>query len=89
MAGIDAAETHPSRCPNEAALGAAATQKLAALLRGGPLWISGNIIDRYGRSVRTVRVNGEDVADAMISAGWRGITTGKSGRVGAADARAW
>jgi micrococcal nuclease len=69
VAGIDAPETHPSRCANEVALGAAATQKLAALLRGGPLWISGNIIDRYGRSVRTVRVNGEDVADAMISAG--------------------
>src|SRR3954470_14909477 len=39
VAGIDAPETHPSRCANEAALGAAATQKLAALLRGRPLWI--------------------------------------------------
>jgi hypothetical protein len=69
IAGIDAPETHPSRCPNEAALGAAATQKLAQLLRSGPLWISGIVTDRYGRNVRTVRVNGEDVADAMISAG--------------------
>ncbi|MES2326116.1 MAG: thermonuclease family protein [Pseudomonadota bacterium] len=69
VAGIDAPETHPSRCANEAAFGAAATQKLAELLRGGPLWISGTKTDRYGRSVRTVRVNGEDVADAMISAG--------------------
>src|SRR5438128_1931962 len=39
VAGIDAPETHPSRCPEEAALGAAATQKLAELLRGRPLWI--------------------------------------------------
>jgi endonuclease YncB( thermonuclease family) len=69
VAGIDAPETHPPRCANEAQLGLAATQKLAELLRSGPLWISGLVTDRYGRSVRTVRVNGEDVADAMISAG--------------------
>jgi micrococcal nuclease len=69
VAGIDAPETHPARCPREAALGAAATEKLAELLRRKPLWISGEKIDRYGRSVRTVRTGGEDVADAMIGSG--------------------
>jgi|SRR6478672_3278501 len=69
VAGIDAPETHPARCPNEAALGAAATQKLAELLRGRPLWISGLKTDHFGRAVAFVRVNGEDVANAMISAG--------------------
>jgi endonuclease YncB( thermonuclease family) len=69
VAGIDAPETHPARCPREAALGAAATEKLAELLRRKPLWISGEKIDRYGRSVRTVRTAGEDVADAMIGSG--------------------
>jgi endonuclease YncB( thermonuclease family) len=69
VAGIDAPETHPARCPREAALGTAATQKLAELLRSGTLWVSGLRTDRYGRSVRTVRVNGEDVADAMIGSG--------------------
>jgi endonuclease YncB( thermonuclease family) len=69
VAGIDAPETHPSRCPREAEIGSEATQKLAELLRGGTLWISGNKTDRYGRSVRTVRVNGEDVAEAMIGSG--------------------
>ena len=69
VAGIDAPETHPARCPEEARLGLAATQKLAELLRGRPLWISGLRTDRYGRSVATVRVGGEDVADAMIGAG--------------------
>lgn len=69
VAGIDAPETHPPRCPREAALGAAATEKLAELLRRKPLWISGNIVDRWGRDVRTVRVGGEDVADAMIGSG--------------------
>ena len=69
VAGIDAPETHPPRCAQEAQLGVAATQKLAELLRGGTLWISGEKTDRYGRSVRTVRINGEDVADAMIGSG--------------------
>jgi micrococcal nuclease len=69
VAGIDAPETHPPRCVEEARLGLAATQKLAELLRGRPLWISGLKPDRYGRSVGTVRVGGEDVADAMIGAG--------------------
>ena len=69
VAGIDAPETHPSRCPKEARLGNAATEELAELLRGRPLWISGTKTDRYGRSVRTVRVGGEDVADTMIGAG--------------------
>lgn len=69
IAGIDAPETHPSRCPEEARLGQAATEKLAELLRGTPLWISGTRTDRYGREVRTVRVAGVDVADTMIAAG--------------------
>lgn len=69
VAGIDAPETHPSRCPEEARLGLAATQKLAELLRSGPLWISGLKTDRWGRSVAVVRVGGEDVADAMIGSG--------------------
>jgi hypothetical protein len=69
IAGIDAPETHPSRCPEEARLGQAATEELAELLRGTPLWISGTRTDRYGREVRTVRVAGVDVADTMIAAG--------------------
>jgi micrococcal nuclease len=69
VAGIDAPETHPARCPREAALGTAATQKLAELLRGRPLWISGLKTDHWGRAVAVVRVNGQDVADAMIGSG--------------------
>ena len=69
VAGIDAPETHPARCPQEAQLGAAATQKLAELLRGRPLWVSGLKTDRFGRAVAVVRVAGEDVADAMIGSG--------------------
>lgn len=78
VAGIDAPETHPARCPQEAALGATATQKLAELLRGRPLWVSGLKTDRYGRNVAVVRVNGEDVADAMIGSGLARNYDGKS-----------
>jgi hypothetical protein len=80
VAGIDAPETHPARCPQEAALGAAATQKLAELLRGRPLWVSGIKVDRYGRNVAVVRVNGEDVADAMIISGLARNYDGKQRR---------
>ena len=69
VAGIDAPETHPARCPYEAQLGAAATQKLAELLRGRPLWVSALKTDAWGRAVAVVRVGGEDVADAMIGSG--------------------
>jgi hypothetical protein len=69
VAGIDAPETHPARCAQEAALGAAATQKLAELLRGRPLWVSGIKVDHWRRNVAVVRVNGEDVAGIMIGSG--------------------
>jgi len=81
VAGIDAPETHPARCPQEAALGAAATQKLAELLRGRPLWVSGLKTDRYGRAVAVVRVDGEDVADAMIGSGLARNYDGKQRQV--------
>lgn len=66
VAGIDAPETHPSRCADEARLGAAATQKLRQLLNSGAVTVSGTIHDRYGREVREVHVGGRDVAEIMI-----------------------
>ncbi len=67
--GMDAPETHPSRCLQEAQLGNAATDKLRALLSSGTITMSGSGVDRYGRDLRQVFVNGVDVADSMISAG--------------------
>ena len=67
--GMDAPETHPSRCAQEAQLGNAATDKLRALLRSGTITMSGSGHDQYGRDLRKVFVNGVDVADSMISAG--------------------
>jgi micrococcal nuclease len=69
IAGMDAPETHPPRCAQEAQLGLAATEKLRSLLSSGSVTISGAGRERYGRELRTVQVNGVDVAELMISAG--------------------
>ena len=71
IAGIDAPETHDYRCPSELALGNQATEKLHAMLNSGALTMTSIDRDRdvYGRLLRNVAVNGEDVGAAMVSAG--------------------
>ncbi|MEP7131263.1 MAG: thermonuclease family protein [Sphingomicrobium sp.] len=71
IAGIDAPETHPSRCASEARLGNAATQRLHALLNSGAVTMTAIDRDRdvYGRLLRNVAVNGADVGEAMVGAG--------------------
>lgn len=68
IANIDAPETHPPRCLDEARLGLAATDKLKALLSRGTVTMSGVGHDRYGRELAWVQVNGQDVGEAMIGA---------------------
>ena len=56
--GIDAPETHPPGCAEEARLGEQATAKLQALLNEGPFEMVAPVYrrqDRYGRDLRTVR----------------------------------
>jgi micrococcal nuclease len=71
IAGIDAPETHPSRCAEEARLGNAATERLHALLNSGAVTMTSIDRDRdvYGRLLRNVAVNGADVGEAMVEAG--------------------
>jgi endonuclease YncB( thermonuclease family) len=71
IAGIDAPETHPSRCPNEEALGIAATARLQQLLNGGSISLSAidRDRDRYGRLLRNVAVDGRDVGDILVAEG--------------------
>ena len=71
IAGIDAPETHPSRCAGEARLGNAATTRLHALLNSGAVTMTPIDRDRdvYGRLLRNVQVDGADVGEAMVSAG--------------------
>jgi len=71
IAGIDAPETHPSRCAEEGRLGTAATKRLRELLNSGAVTMTG--IDRdedvYGRKLRNVQVSGSDVGETLISEG--------------------
>ena len=71
IAGIDAPETHPSRCDYEARLGNAATERLHDLLNSGAVTMTAIDRDRdvYGRLLRNVAVDGQDVGEAMVSAG--------------------
>ena len=55
--GIDAPETHPSNCAEEAELGEAATVELERLLNEAPFTMTGRIDgtqDRYGRDLRAL-----------------------------------
>ena len=71
IADIDAPETHPPRCAYEARLGNQATEKLHALLNSGAVTMTSIDRDRdvYGRLLRNVSVNGQDVGGTMVSAG--------------------
>ncbi len=71
IADIDTPETHPARCAREAALGKAATHRLHALLNSGrvSLETAGRDVDRYGRKLRLVSVDGRGVGETLIAEG--------------------
>ena len=83
IAGIDAPETHDYGCPSELDLGNQATRKLHSLLGSGAITLTSIDRDRdvYGRLLRNVSVDGQDVGEAMIGAGVARV----GGRVGAAE----
>ena len=58
IVGIDAPETHPPRCAEEARLGRLATLELQRLLNAGPFEMTARLDeprDRYGRELRSLR----------------------------------
>lgn len=77
LIGIDAPETHPSRCPAETVQGEAATALLQRLLNQAPFTMRGRIDggrDLYGRDLRAVtRVlndgSVQSIADEMLASG--------------------
>lgn len=77
IVGIDAPETHPARCAEEARAGEAATVELMRLLNQGPFVMVGRLDDardRYGRDLRSVsrkRPDGstQSIADDMRASG--------------------
>jgi micrococcal nuclease len=78
IADIDTPETHPPRCPEEAALGEQATQRLRALLNEGPITLetTDRSTDQYGRALRIVKRNGQSLGAILVTEGlarpWEG-----------------
>lgn len=78
IADIDAPETHPARCAQEAALGEAATRRLRDWLNAGTftLELAGRDTDQYDRKLRIVTRGGASVGDALVDEGlarrWEG-----------------
>lgn len=78
IADIDTPETHPARCAEEAALGAAATGRLHQWLNAGSFSLEreGRDADRYGRKLRTVTRGGTSVGSVLVAEGlarpWEG-----------------
>src|SRR3546814_17471606 len=74
VADIDAPETHPSRCAEEARLGKAATERLRALLDAGPvpLGTADRAVDRYGRNLRIVEGDGGRPGGGTVGRGGGG-----------------
>lgn len=71
IADIDAPETHPPRCAEEARLGNAATRRLQALLNSGELTLASadRDTDRYGRRLRIVGLDGRSVGGMLVGEG--------------------
>jgi micrococcal nuclease len=78
IADIDTPETHPPRCPEEATLGAQATQRLQALLNAGPVTLESieRDTDKYGRALRIVTRDGQSLGAMLVAEGlarpWEG-----------------
>ena len=78
LADIDAPETHPSRCREEARLGRAATERLQALLSEGPVTLepTDRDTDRYGRKLRIATRDGVSLGAQLVEEGlarrWEG-----------------
>jgi endonuclease YncB( thermonuclease family) len=72
--GIDAPETHPARCAQEARLGEAATAKLQALLSEGAFTMTAPVYgsrDRYGRDLRSITRERPDGSTQSIASDMR------------------
>jgi micrococcal nuclease len=71
IADIDAPETHPPRCDSEADLGTRATERMAQLLNAGPFSLEpiDRDRDRYGRSLRIIRRDGQSLGGVLVGEG--------------------
>jgi len=82
IADINTPEVSRPACPREAALGQAATARLAELLNAGPFTLArapGGDRDRYGRLLRTVTRRGESLGAALVREGLAERWSGRRG----------
>ena len=79
IADIDAPETHPPRCTQEAELGRRATWRLREILNAQPFEIRAYERDRdmYGRKLRIVASGGQSVGGKLVAEGLARPWTGK------------
>ena len=70
LLGFDAPETFQAQCDAELALGRRATERLKELLASGEVRvIESGKLDRYGRTLAHLTVNGRDVGGVLIGEG--------------------
>lgn len=69
LSGIDAPETEQAKCESERTRGLAAKERLRQLLSRG-FEVDREGVDRYRRTLATVRVNGVDVGEVLIAEGY-------------------
>jgi endonuclease YncB( thermonuclease family) len=69
IAGVEAPQIRGSACGDERGRGIDAAVRLADLLNSGEVTVSEPFLDNYGRSVRSVAVNGKDVGKTMLAVG--------------------
>jgi endonuclease YncB( thermonuclease family) len=69
LLGFDTPETKDYGCDAEKALGDRATRRLRALAEAGPLTFSGNELDKYGRTLTVMKVDGVDVSGTLVAEG--------------------
>lgn len=71
---IDAPETRNAHCEAEAVAGLKAKERLAQLLRGGPVTVdrcepSGRCTDVYGRTLARLSAGGRDLGTVLVTEG--------------------
>lgn len=69
LADIDAPEVSQPQCRAEAQAGEQATLRLAQLLNAGPIELQEHGLDRYERTLVTVRQGGQSVGARMVREG--------------------
>jgi micrococcal nuclease len=70
LENVDTPELHPCRCPAECDLGKRAHAFTQRAIASGVVTVDRTgRVDRYGRTIARVLVNGSDLGEALIAAG--------------------